>query len=347
MDKSMSQEDYVTVVVTPKLTFQLLKRPEWQTVQDITQSELRRGFLSRFPPALWLSSEKFSFRPALPPTQRLTEETKTLFFKLVSDEVPDERVMLGILRELERSYEAIIRRAVTETRSEALQEQFTLQEQAEEVRREQAKHIKELRKEVKSLREQMQSIQKRLFLVEQEKDQLQREQHQTKEHVHRLEKQQAEQIKESKAESQDLREQMVALRLLIEGGAAAAVCTSTSATPSSSSLAVPAASQQPRAGASKKKGKASTAELTADGDAGAAPVSSSMRETEEARPSSRERTQVQTSSIEAPAEQDVLVQSSPEADPTDVSRRVDKMQQQLEAVQAWMLQGSQLLSFSG
>merc|ERR1719310_533427 len=146
----------------------------------------------------------------------------------------------------------------------------------------------------------MQSIQKRLFLVEQEKDQLQREQHQTKEHVHRLEKQQAEQIKESKAESQDLREQMVALRLLIEGGAAAAVCTSTSATPSSSSLAVPAASQQPRAGASKKKGKASTAELFADGDAGAAPVSSNIRETEEARASSRERTQVQTSSIEAP-----------------------------------------------
>jgi len=299
------------------------------------------------PPALWLSSEKFSFRPALPPTQRLTEETKTLFFKIFSDEVPDERVMLGILRELERSYEAIIRRAVTETRSEALQEQFTIQEQAEEVRREQAKHIKELRKEVKSLREQMQSIQKRLFLVEQEKDQLQREQHQTKEHVHRLEKQQAEQIKESKAESQDLREQMVALRLLIEGGAAATVCTATSATPSSSSLAVPAASQQPRAGASKKKGKASTAELTADGDAGAAPVSSNIRETEEARPSSRERTQVQTSSIEAPAEQDVLVQSSPEADPTDVSHRVDKMQQQLEAVQAWMLQGSQLLSLSG
>jgi hypothetical protein len=171
---SLSQEDYVTVVVTPKLTFQLLKRPEWQTVEDITQSELRRGFLSRFPPALWLSSEKFSFRPALPPTHRLTEDTKTLFFKSVSDEVADEKVMLGILRELEKSYEAIIRRAVTETRSEALQEQFLLQEQAEEVRREQAKHIKELKKEIKSLREQMQSIQKRLFLVEQEKDNLQR-----------------------------------------------------------------------------------------------------------------------------------------------------------------------------
>jgi len=100
--RSMSEEDYVTVVVTPKLTFQLLRRPEWETVQDISQSELRRGFLSRFPPALWLSSEKFSFRASLPPTHKLTDDTKMLFFRLVSTEAPDERVLLGILRELEK-----------------------------------------------------------------------------------------------------------------------------------------------------------------------------------------------------------------------------------------------------
>ncbi|CAE8627751.1 unnamed protein product, partial [Polarella glacialis] len=66
-------QDFMTVIVTPKLSFQLSKRPEWRTVDDISQDDLRRGFLSRFPPALWMSSEKFSFRPALPPTSQLTE----------------------------------------------------------------------------------------------------------------------------------------------------------------------------------------------------------------------------------------------------------------------------------
>jgi len=40
--KCMSEYDYVNVIVTPKLTFQLLRRPEWKTVQDISQDELRR-----------------------------------------------------------------------------------------------------------------------------------------------------------------------------------------------------------------------------------------------------------------------------------------------------------------
>jgi hypothetical protein len=305
--KPISQEDYVTVVVTPKLTFQLLKRPEWQTVEDITQSDLRRGFLSRFPPALWLSSEKFSFKPALPLTSKLTQDTKTLFFKIVSDEVADERVMLGILRELEKSYEAIIKRAVTETRSEALQEQFTLQEQAEEVRREQAKHIKELRKQTNGLKEQMQSIQKRLFLVEQEKDQLQREQHQTKEYVQRLERQQVEQskqfneqAKQHAMEHQDMNMQIEALRSMVEGMISIGA--------SDASVA--------RASAPAERGHDQ-------------PISCSAEE-----PNSRREVEVQTEDlVQDPASR-------------DVSHRVDQLQHQLGALQGWMLQGSQLLALA-
>lgn len=323
--RSMSQEDFFTVVVTPKLTFQLLKRPEWETVQDITQSELRRGFLSRFPPALWLSSEKFSFRPALPPTHRLTEETTTLFFKIVSEEVPDEKVMLGILRELERSYEAIIRRAVTETRSEALQEQFVLQEQADEVRREQSKQIKELRKEVKSYREQMQSIQKRLFLVEQEKDQLQREQHQSKEHMQRLEKVQLEQAKEARAEKENTCTQMEALRALVEAslvsGAASLVPVAT--TPSPVKGNATALLQTPSPGG-KKKSKTAAAELLVESPSAAeVPCVTSERG---AQTEKKKHEGVQQSDL------------------TDVSRRVDQLQQQMGNLQGWMMQGSQLLN---
>lgn len=303
----MSQEDYVTVIVTPKLTFQLLKRPEWETVQDITQSELRRGFLSRFPPALWLSSEKFSFRAALPPTHRLTEETNTLFFKLVSDEVPDERVLLGILRELEKSYEAIIRRAVTETRSEALQEQFMLQEQAEEFRREQEKIIKDLRKDVKSFKEQNQSIQKRLFLVEQEKDQLQREQHQTKEHLQRLEKQHAEHYKDSRREQEDMRAQMETLQAFVAGSM------------QKSSLA----SGDPAAG----KSAIVESDVADRCDRSEIPKRDSC-----------------TVEVGAQTEKGIPVKRS---ELVDVSSRVDQLQQQLGALQGWMLQGSQLLNVGG
>eukprot|EP00931_Biecheleriopsis_adriatica_P106929 TRINITY_DN81292_c0_g1_i1.p1 TRINITY_DN81292_c0_g1~~TRINITY_DN81292_c0_g1_i1.p1 ORF type:complete len:349 (+),score=112.89 TRINITY_DN81292_c0_g1_i1:37-1047(+) len=206
------QDEFLTVIVTPKLSFQLSKRPEWRTVEDISQDDLRRGFLSRFPPALWMSSEKFSFRPALPPTSQITEDTRSLVFKLVSDTVPDERVMLGILRELEKSYEAIIRRAVSETRSEALHEQLSLQEQAEEARREQEKQVKELRKENKGLRDQLQSIQKRLFLVEQEKDQMRKEQQQLQDRTARLEQART----TERAEQKELREQLELLRQSVE-----------------------------------------------------------------------------------------------------------------------------------
>merc|ERR1719350_2632504 len=101
-----------------------------------------------------MSFEKLSFRPALPPNSAITKETHSLVYKLVSDEVADERILLSILRELEKSYEGIIRRAVDETRSEALQEHFLQQEQAEEARKELEKQAKDLRKDNKNLRDQ-------------------------------------------------------------------------------------------------------------------------------------------------------------------------------------------------
>jgi len=224
--QALPQDEFMTVIVTPKLSFQLCKRPEWKTVEDISQDDLRRGFLSRFPPALWMSSEKFAFKPALPPSSQITEDTRSLVFKLVSEEVSDERVMLGILRELEKSYEAIIRRAVTETRSEALNEQLSLQEQAEAARREQEKQVKDLRKDNKGLRDQLQSMQKRLFLLEQEKDQLRKEMQQMQERTCQLEKAR----KSERAEQVELREQFELLRRSVEALASRGEETATEAT---------------------------------------------------------------------------------------------------------------------
>merc|ERR1719350_1574633 len=155
-----------------------------------------------------MSFEKLSFRPTLPPNSAITKETHSLVYKLVSDEVADERILLSILRELEKSYEGIIRRAVNETRSEALQEHFMQQEQVEEARREQEKIVKDLRKDNKSLRDQLQSVQKRLFLVEQEKDQLRKEQNQTLERLGQVERVQAKQARDAQTQQEALREHM-------------------------------------------------------------------------------------------------------------------------------------------
>jgi len=316
--KCMSEYDYVNVIVTPKLTFQLLRRPEWKTVQDISQDELRRGFLGRFPPAMWMSSEKFSFRPTLPPTAQITEDTHSLVFKLVSDEVPDERVMLGILRELEKSYEARMRQALIETRSEAMQEQLMHQEQAEEARREQEKQVKDLKKDNKSLRDQLQSIQKRLFLVEQEKDQLQKEQHQVKERMVRVERENIEQTASLKSEQQEIREQLETLRH-------AAELASSSAAKAASSGPLPADAWQ----ANFSFGELPTETPSATKTAHAV------------------RWSDLTDQVDAITQTDDLapndVPGATKQEVNDVSHRVDLMQQQMRALQGWLTHGSQLL----
>eukprot|EP00933_Yihiella_yeosuensis_P039208 TRINITY_DN33157_c0_g2_i1.p1 TRINITY_DN33157_c0_g2~~TRINITY_DN33157_c0_g2_i1.p1 ORF type:complete len:385 (+),score=85.39 TRINITY_DN33157_c0_g2_i1:36-1190(+) len=305
------QDDFMTVIVTPKLSFQICKKSQWKFVEDIPQDELRRGFLSRFPPALWMSSEKFSFRPALPPSSQITEETTSLVFKIVSDEVADERILLSILRELEKSYEAIIRRAVNETRSESLQEQLSLQAEADELRREQEKQVKELRKENKGMRDQLQSIQKRLFLVEQEKDQLRKEQQALQDRTARLERQNAEQAKSFRSESDELRDQLETMRLSME--------------------AFMDASARPK---ERRKVEVSVE------DSGTALSPRSSSSMPQGRP-------VRSKGVDAASQTDSpMTEVEPKIDSSilpAVVHRVDSLQQQLGYLQGWLLQGSQLL----
>lgn len=321
---SAHQGDYITVVVTPKMTFELCRCPEWQTVQDISQEELHRGFLSRFPPAMWMSSEKFSFKPALAPSAAITEDTRQLVYRLVSDDVPDERVMLSILRELEKSYEGIIRRAVTETRSEALQENCAQQEQAEEMRRELEKQTTELRRDNKSLRDQLQSIPKRLFLVEQEKDQLRKEQSQIKERVTKAEREHVKLAKKRQTEQEGAREELAALQRKLQG--VLAVTARASVTAETGTPAAVAALQEAAAAAqpAESKGQEMAGPPAAPASTAAVSEANASTQTEPLR--MQESAKCMVSSV------------------ADVSRRVDVLQQQMGSLRGWLLQGMHLLT---
>lgn len=357
------------MVVTPKLTFQLNRRLEWQTIQDITQEELRNAFLSRFPPALCMSFEKFSFKPTLPSTSAITKDTQSLVYKLVSDEVADERILLSILRELEKGYEGIIRRAVAETRSEALQEQLGAQEQAEEARKELEKQTKELRKDNKSLRDQLQSIQKRLFLVEQEKDQLRQEQNKTFERLGQVERAQAKQAKNAQEEKDTVREQMAFLQKTLENAIAegtlasdknlaekvdaAPAAVSTGTQTSRDAAPVPAAAGSTQESPGQRCG-ADTSTLT-EIQAKECRSDAPQLGLELHAPAAPQRwCEMSDSSLETPrnvgAQADFDVQVAPATSPKDdsavieVSRRVDGLQQQMGALRGWLLQGSHLFA---
>ncbi|CAK0888284.1 unnamed protein product [Prorocentrum cordatum] len=325
-----SLEDYISVIVAPKMNFQLRRRPEWKEIQDISQEDLRQGFMSRFPPAFRKSSDTFSFRPALPLTAAITEETTSLVFKLVSDKMPDDRAMLSILREMEKSYEGILRKSLSE-RSEALQDQFVFQEEIEEAQREQEKQLQALRKDNSSLRGQLQSVQKRLFLLEQEKDQLRTEQQHAKDREGRLERRLAE-LARGQAEGQDeLARQVEALRRVVEAAATPAFVEEASALPGGPA---PAAAAPPPPAPSTEAPSPAASEAARPRRRRWADESSEDAG-DEACPATA-CAACQTDAPAAPGEEAA-------EDAAALARRVEALHAQMAALQGWLLQGSGLL----
>lgn len=212
---SASHGNFLTCMVTPKLTFSVPRQPQWKRVEDISQDELRSSFLHRFPTTISLDFSRLSFLPAVSPSTELTEETQMLVFKVVSEDVAEDRVMLKILQDFERGYESKVEESVAEAKREMYTETLSFQSLVDEVRKDQDKHAESTKIQNCELREQLQSIQKRLFLVEQEKDQLQKEQVQLKEMQRKGEVGQQEQISSLRAENQDLRNQVADMRLQI------------------------------------------------------------------------------------------------------------------------------------
>lgn len=157
-------------LVTPKLTFNLLRKRDWKTVEDISQEELRAAFLSRFPVPLRL--EDFTFRPAVPESTEISPATEQLVYKITAKDVADDRVMLRLLHELEKAYSEKHKKSLEEAKADMLASTVSFQVVVDEVRRQQRSESESVQKELGKLKGQLQQSHKRLFLLEQEKQQM-------------------------------------------------------------------------------------------------------------------------------------------------------------------------------
>lgn len=157
-------------LVTPKLTFNLSRKSDWKTVDDISQDELRSAFMSRFPVPLRL--EDFTFRPAVPESTEISPETEQLVYKITAKDVADDRVMLRLLQELEKAYGEKQMKTLDEAKADMMASQMTFQVVVDELRQIQKADSEAVQKELGKIRGQFQQSQKRLFLLEQEKQQM-------------------------------------------------------------------------------------------------------------------------------------------------------------------------------
>lgn len=169
---------FITVLVTPKITFSLPRKPQWRKPDDIPQAELQEAFLSLFP--LRIDASSLAFKCATPSLDLQTIDR--LVFRIASAAAggDDERVLLSILSSLDKAYAAKYEKQLEEARADLLSSSMSFQVVADEVRGAQAQCNKRWEREVKSLKEQMSTNQKRLFLLEREKEGLQKA-HQTAE----------------------------------------------------------------------------------------------------------------------------------------------------------------------
>lgn len=122
---------FMTVLVTPKITFSLPRRPHWKVVEDIPQEDLREAFLSRFP--VRFDPTKLNFRSAQPPSCELATQDR-LVYRIGSDGSDEERVLLGILCELDKAYSARYEKQLEEARADLLSSSMTFQVIADEIR---------------------------------------------------------------------------------------------------------------------------------------------------------------------------------------------------------------------
>jgi len=169
---SPAEDRFLNVLVTPKITFSMSRKPQWRTPSDIPQDDLRQAFLARFP--VRFDPAKLLFRPANPSLELKGKHDLRLVYRIGSDESDDERVLLTILRELDKAYSAKYESMLEEARSDLLSSSMTFQVVADEIRSGQQAAEKKWGGEVRQLKEQMSTNQKRLFLLEQEKEQLQK-----------------------------------------------------------------------------------------------------------------------------------------------------------------------------
>ena len=160
-------------LVTPKLLFSVPRDASWRVAGDVPQHILREGFSRRFPLTIagldHLSFEAVGKRElgaaaggADPPA----------VYRLTSSDEAEERILLGILRALERAYESKHRLALDQARTDMLSSSMTFQVMADEIRARQEESKAKFDKETAKLKDNLTTTSKRLFLLEHEKDSL-------------------------------------------------------------------------------------------------------------------------------------------------------------------------------
>ncbi|EOD11774.1 hypothetical protein EMIHUDRAFT_214063 [Emiliania huxleyi CCMP1516] len=119
----------INVLVTPKLSFALRLQPGWKRASDIEEDALRLAFLARFP--VKLRAEHLTFRCATPAASL---ETGTLVYRIGAADVSEDRVLLSVLSELDKSYTAKFEAALERARADCLSASNCFQVVADEER---------------------------------------------------------------------------------------------------------------------------------------------------------------------------------------------------------------------
>ena len=237
-------DGYLTVLVTPKITFSLPRHTAWRTADDIGQELLRDAFLTRFP--MRFDAEKLNFTcttPALP-----LEGRSRLVYRISSAGDDEERVLLHILSALDKAYAKHFEKRFEEVRADMLSSSMNFQIVADEVRLAQETAEGKWEKAVKGLKEQLSVNQKRLFLLEREKEGLLKTVQTSDEQVVRLRRSvDALGVENDRMRTRqgDLESQIVALRELVTSVMGASA--STASTASTASAASAAASTHGKA----------------------------------------------------------------------------------------------------
>ena len=232
-------DGYLTVLVTPKITFSLPRHTAWRTADDIGQELLRDAFLTRFP--MRFDAEKLNLTcttPALP-----LEGRSRLVYRISSAGDDEERVLLHILSALDKAYAKHFEKRFEEVRSDMLSSSMNFQIVADEVRLAQEAAEGKWEKAVKGLKEQLSVNQKRLFLLEREKEGLLKTVQTSDEQVVRLRRSvDALGVENDRMRTRqgDLESQIVALRELVTSVVGASASTAPTASAASAGPTTPA-----------------------------------------------------------------------------------------------------------
>ena len=232
-------DGYLTVLVTPKITFSLPRHTAWRTADDIGQELLRDAFLTRFP--MRFDAEKLNFTcttPALP-----LEGRSRLVYRISSAGDDEERVLLHILSALDKAYAKHFEKRFEEVRADMLSSSMNFQIVADEVRLAQETAEGKWEKAVKGLKEQLSVNQKRLFLLEREKEGLLKTVQTSDEQVVRLRRSvDALGVENDRMRTRqgDLESQIVALRELVTSVVGATASTAPTASAASAGPTTPA-----------------------------------------------------------------------------------------------------------